>query len=399
MPKLLEGTVGHIKVPPGARDILVFDDALPGFGIRKFATGKASFIVKYSLPGGRQRKVTLGAVVPGMLAEMRREAARVLAKAKLGTDVQGEKQKKAAQAKRSETLGGLVERYIQDRSSELKPRTLEEFARHLRMHWQPLHGHAVEKITRRDIVGAMDSISEEHGKVAADRAKATLSGFFAWALDRQYCDANPVLGIKRRGGNGSRERVLSPTELADIWHSCEDTDYGRIIKLLLLTGQRRNEIANLLWPEIDFDRREIELPGDRTKNGYPHVVALSDQALDVLHSVIPIHGRDFVFGEGASGFQGWSKAKAALDRRINVHRAARGDKPIADWILHDLRRSFVTHMAELKLAPPHIVEASINHISGHKGGVAGIYNKAIYAEEKRAAFEAWGTYVSKEIAG
>src|SRR5262245_11219152 len=133
MPKLLEGSIGHIKVPAGARDVLVFDDALPGFGICKFASGKASFIVKYSLPGGQQRKITLGAVVPGMLGEMRREAARVLAKAKLGTDVQGDR-KQRAQAKRSETLGGLIEQYIQDRSHELRSRTLEGFALHLRKH-------------------------------------------------------------------------------------------------------------------------------------------------------------------------------------------------------------------------------------------------------------------------
>ena len=397
MPKLLEGSVGHIKVPAGARDVLVFDDALPGFGIRKFASGKASFIVKYSLPGGQQRKITLGAVVPGMLAEMRKEAARVLAKAKLGTDVQGER-KKRAEVKRSETLGGLVEQYIQDRSHELRPRTLEGFALHLRKHWRPLHDLAVEKISRRDIVSAMDIISEEHGKVAADRAKATLSGFFAWALDRHYCEANPVLGIKRRGGKGSRDRVLTYSELGDIWHACEDTDYGRIIKLLILTGQRRNEVANLLWPEIDFDKGEMKLPGARTKNGYPHVVALSEQAMEVLQSILPIHGRDFVFGEGASGFQGWSKAKAALDDRINKRRAARSEKPIADWILHDLRRTVVTEMHERKIAPPHIVEACVNHISGHKASVAGVYNRAQYTEEKRAAFKAWGAHVAKMVA-
>ena len=109
-----------------------------------------------------------------MLVEMRKEAARILAKAKLGTDVQGEKKRKA-QAK-SETLGSVVERYIQDRVPELRPRTLEGFALHLRRHWQPLHGYGVEQITRRDIVATMEEIAEQHGKVAADRAKATLSG-------------------------------------------------------------------------------------------------------------------------------------------------------------------------------------------------------------------------------
>ena len=157
----------------------------------------------------------------------------------------------------------------------------------MRKHWQPLHGIALDAITRRDIVTAMDEIAAARGKSAADRAKASLSGFFVWALDRNYCEVNPVLGIRRRGGNGSRERVLTPAELVDIWKSCEDTDYGRIVKLLLLTGARRNEIANLLWSEINLEKREIELPGERTKNGYPHAVAISDQALEILQSVIP----------------------------------------------------------------------------------------------------------------
>jgi len=395
VPKLLEGAVSRIKVPAGAKDVLVFDDALPGFGIRKFASGKASYFVKYNV-GNQQRKMTLGAVVPGVLADMRREASKVLAQARLGQDVAGEKKK--VLAKRSATLGALIERYMEDRRSEVRPKTLEASSLHLRKHWQPLHGIAVDAIARRDIVTAMDEIAAARGKSAADRAKASLSGFFVWALDRNYCEVNPVLGIRRRGGNGSRERVLTPAELVDIWKSCEDTDYGRIVKLLLLTGTRRNEIANLLWSEINLEKREIELPGERTKNGYPHAVAISDQVLEILRSVIPVHGRDFVFGEGSAGFQGWSKAKAALDVRISKRRADRGEKPIAAWVLHDLRRTLVTEMNEQKIAPPHIVEACVNHISGHKSGVAGVYNRAQYAAEKRAAFEAWGARVAGLVA-
>jgi integrase len=395
MPKLLEGSAARIQIPAGAKDVLVFDDVLPGFGIRKFASGKASFFVKYTLPSGQQRKITLGAVVPGMLAEMRKEASRILAQVKLGQDPAGEKKKAAeeAEVKRSATVGSLVERYIQERARELRPRTLEEFARHLRKHWAPLHGLGVDGIVRRDIVAAIDTIADEHGRVAADRAKATLSGFFAWALDRHYCEVNPVLGIKRRSGNGSRDRVLAPAELAEVWKACPESDYGRIIKLLVLTGQRRNEIANLLWSEVDLFKGAIDLPASRTKNGNPHLVPLSMQAFQILESTPRISGREFVFGEGASGFQGWSRAKKTLDEKINERRAALGEKAISEWRLHDLRRSFVTNMAENKLALPHIIEACVNHISGHKGGVAGVYNRAQYAEEKREAFGAWSSFI------
>ena len=144
------------------------------------------------------------------------------------------------------------------------------------------------------------------------------------------------------------------------------------MRLLILTGQRRSEIADLQWVEISTAEAQIELPPQRTKNGLAHLVPISNEAAAVLAGAPRWQDREHVFGSSAlRGFQGWSKAKAALDRRLNARRAARGDKPITHWILHDLRRSFVTHMAELKLAPPHVVEAAVNHISGHRAGVAG----------------------------
>jgi len=390
MVKLVEGTISQLKVPAGKRDIIIFDDALPGFGVRKFASGKASYLVKYAV-GGQQRKITLGKVVYGALAEMRREASKVLAQARLGQDVAAKK--KEATAKRAATLGSLVERYLEERQAELKPRTMEGIVLHLRKHWAPIHARPLEKVSRKDIVVEMDRIADEHGKTAADRAKTSLSGFFAWAVDRSYCEGNPVLGIRRRGANASRSRVLAVDELTDIWNACPPGHYGAIVRLLLLSGQRRNEIADLQWHEIDFARGEITLPPARTKNRLVHVVPMSPPIIDILGGTDRIAGRDYVFGEGARGFQGWARSKRALDTRINAVRASRGQKPIPQWQLHDLRRSFVTHMAEHKLALPHIIEACVNHVSGHKGGIAGVYNKARYSEEKREAFCAWARYI------
>jgi integrase len=325
MVKLVESVVAQLRVPPGKRDMIVFDDALPGFGVRKFASGKASYFVKYSL-GPQQRKITLGKVVPGMLAEIRREASWVLAQAKLGHDVAAKK--KEAIAKQSATVGSLIDSYIEERRTELKPRTMEGILLHLRGHWQPLHGRAVDKVSRQDIVAGMDRIADKHGRTAADRAKTSLSGFYAWALDRSHCEANPALGIRRRGVNPSRSRVLSADELAEVWAACPAGDYGKIVKLLLLTGQRRNEIANLQWREIDLERREIILPPERTKNGLTHVVPMGTQVNAILRGTIPIAGRDFVFGEGAGGgFQAWSRSKRVLDDKINTARAAREEKP------------------------------------------------------------------------
>src|SRR5262249_42440820 len=165
----------------------------------------------------------------------------------------------------------------------------------------------------------------------------------------------------------SRDRVLTDAELKTIWKACADDDYGAVLKLLMLTGQRANEIGDLRWSEVHDE--QILLPGERTKNGRPHIIPLSDVAKGILSSV-PSKDRAHVFGRDDSGFQGWSKAKEKIDAQI-----ADGKKPPAHWTPHDLRRTVATRMAELGVQP-HIIEAVLNHVSGHKGGVAGIYNRA-----------------------
>jgi len=168
----------------------------------------------------------------------------------------------------------------------------------------------------------------------------------------------------------SREHVVTDEELAAIWRACRDDDYGRIVRLLILTGQRRDEVGDMKWTELDLDRRIWAIPRERTKNGLTHEVPLSDVALEILQSIPRRDGRDFVFGEGRGGFSGWSKSKTRLDARI-----AKAGAVMRPWRLHDLRRTVATHIAEMGTLP-HVVEAILNHVSGHKAGVAGIYNRA-----------------------
>jgi integrase len=191
--------------------------------------------------------------------------------------------------------------------------------------------------------------------------------------------------------------VLSEAELREVWHACLDDDYGRIVKLLILTGQRKTEIGDLLWTEVSQAQRQIELPGARTKNKRFHIVPLSDAAMGLLPT--PREDREHVFGRSVdTGFSGWSKAKRELDESIAAARKVAGlKKPMPAWTIHDLRRTFVTHALDKRLAQPHVVEACVNHVSGHKAGVAGVYNRAAYAEEKRAALDAWGKYVIKLV--
>jgi integrase len=173
--------------------------------------------------------------------------------------------------------------------------------------------------------------------------------------------------------------------LVAVWNAAPEGDFGRIVKLLMLTGQRRDEIADLRWAEIVDDM--IALPAGRTKNSRAHEVPLSPQARLILNDQPQRVGRERVFGYGEGGFSGISRAKSKLDKASGV----------ADWTLHDLRRTMATRMADLGVQP-HIIEPVLNHVSGHKGGVAGIYNRSTYATEKRAALDLWSSHAQTLLA-
>jgi integrase len=236
---------------------------------------------------------------------------------------------------------------------------------------------------------------------AANRARASLSTLFIFAMREGLVEANPVIGTNKARDERLRDRVLANTELVEIWNACRDDDYGRIVRLLILTGQRREEVGAMASSEINLANSQWSLPGERTKNRLSHDVPLSDSAAAILRA-IPRHvRRNLIFGMGSGGFSGWSRAKAALDGRINSarikHLGTRAEE-ISPWRIHDIRRTVATGMANIGVQP-HIIEAVLNHVSGHKAGVAGIYNRAVYAAEKRAALERWANQVSSLVEG
>jgi integrase len=196
---------------------------------------------------------------------------------------------------------------------------------------------------------------------------------------------------RRATQEASRDRVLALEELSLVWRHAGEGDYSAIVRLLILTGQRREEVAAMTWAEVDLEGATWRIASERTKNARPHEVPLSQPALDILSARARVDGRALVFGSRGP-FSGWSKAKAALDARIS---ASRGQAPTL-WRLHDIRRTVATRLADLGIQP-HVIEAVLNHISGHKAGVAGVYNRAAYATEKRAALDLWAGHVTALI--
>jgi integrase len=309
------------------------------------------------------------------------DTARAKAKRMLGEVASGkhpaEEQVKLREA---ETFGGEVERYLSRRQSGMKPRTYSEVERHLLIHSKLLHRSRLTEIDRRAIALRLAEIETASGPVARNRVRSSLSTFFSWAVKEGLLENNPVAGTGKTDEGGSRERVLSNTELTAIWIALGADQFGDIVRLLILTGQRREEIGGLRLSEIDFERGLIVLPPERTKNNRLHELPMSFAVRTILEP--QRRNREFVFGIGKGGFSGWSDAKAALDEKLKI-------KP---WRLHDLRRTAATGMAEIGILP-HIIEAILNHVSGHRAGVAGIYNRARYETEMRAALERWARHI------
>jgi integrase len=218
---------------------------------------------------------------------------------------------------------------------------------------------------------------------------------FTWAIGEGMAHANPVVGTNKACEEVQRDRVLSDEEFRLVWLHAGDGDYGAILRLLILTGQRREEVGGMTWSEIDLSKALWSIGGERTKNGLPHEVPLSSQALLILEPMGRQEGRALVFGTGEGGFSGWSKAKQRLDGRlVEALREQHGPKAeLVPWRLHDIRRTVATRMADVGVLP-HIVEAVLNHMSGAKRGVAGIYNRSTYSGEKRAALARWAEHVA-----
>lgn len=224
----------------------------------------------------------------------------------------------------------------------------------------------------------------------------TLSKFFAWLLQHRRITSNPCVGVWKPSAPQARERVLTDTEIRWFWQAAGDlgAPFGPLLKLLLLTGQRLGEVGGMRHDEL-HDDGTWHLPGSRTKNHKQHIVPLPPPARELVASAPAIEDCPFVFStNGLRPVSGWSKTKVRLD----VAMRALAKKEITPWTLHDLRRTAVTGMANLGIAP-HVVEAVVNHISGAKAGVAGIYNRAEYAAEKKAALARWALHVLDVVGG
>lgn len=390
--RLTKPNVNALKIPDGKSEAIFFDEQLPGFGVRLRAGGKRVWVVQYRI-GAKQRRVTIGSVEALDPEEARKRAREIIARVQLGGDPQVEKNE--ARTRAHLTLGKVVGKYLSAYAERrLGARTLVEVRRTLTTQWKPLHETNADTLSRRAVASRLAEIAEESGPFAANRARAYLSAMFNWAIEQGLVDENPVVGTGKIAKETTRNRVLSDSELSEVWRHVGGGDYASVVKLLVLTGQRREEVAAMRWSELDLQKGIWSIGPERTKNGRPHDVPLSDTAVAIISEVESCEGRDYVFGRGDGPFSGWSKAKVSLDNRILAARREIDPKakPISQWRIHDLRRTAATRMADLGIQP-HVIEAVLNHVSGYKAGVAGTYNRSLYAAEKKEALKLWAKHI------
>lgn len=370
----------------------LWDEDLKGFGVKTSANGTASYVVQYRM-GGREsktRRYTIGGHgSPWTPAMAREEAARMLMLVAQGRDpVESDKQR------RREAVDLAFTNYADRFAASCKGKGWKLLVkRSLTLHIKPvLRDKPLPTITRVDIVAVLDRMPDEQ---VGNRRNvfAVMRRLFKWAISRGDIASSPMEGMETPPPVKPRERWLTDEELRRVWTQAPKTHrcFGPIVRLLIATGQRREEIAGLQWEEVSREAREMRLSGERTKNGEPTTIPLNDLAIAELDELArgetwPKRGRVFRTSTGA-GFTAYHKGKVKLDRLV-----AEGGDPLPPWRLHDLRRTLATGFQRLGVRFE-VTEAVLNHVGQSRSGVAAIYQRHDWKPEKRAALDAWNEHI------
>jgi integrase len=399
--KITDLFVERVK-PPASGRIEYFDASFPGLALRVTANGAKSWSAFYRFKG-RLRRFTIGSYPAIKPATARREAQAALERVRAGADPGEEKRaRREMRTPETDTFGAVAADYLERHvRANNRPSTFREAERDLRHDaLQKWRTRPIASLTRRDVLDLVEKIAERGAPVQANRTLSRLGALFRWAVERDRLAASPAERLKPLAVEQARDRVLSDAELRWMWHACDEIGwpFGPVARLLLLTGQRRNEVAGMTWTEVDLDGGLWTIPRHKAKNGREHQVQLSAAATSVLRSLPRFADfADMIFTTTLkTPVSGFADAKRRLDAAMLVAKRAelgthKGDA-IPNWTLHDLRRTATTGMARLKI-PPHVVDRILNHTGGTISGVAAVYNRFEYLEERRAALEAWGRFV------
>jgi integrase len=375
------------ELPEGKFDAVYFDKLLSGFGVRirvRRSGGviRRSWILQYRA-GISQRRLLIGDAQTMAAAVAREKARKAIAEIKEGADPQGAK--RAQREKDAMTLRSVISDFLAQQTGSKNTLRVTRYYL-VGPHFKPLLGMSIERITRRDIATQLLAIGKTKGAPTVLSARSALSNALAFAVEAGLIENNPIIGAWRPKTPPSRDRVLSDAELTAIWHGVGDNDFGKIVRLLILTGARRNEVGQMRWDELDLDAGVWTLPPARTKSKREHKLPITSLMASILENIPRRVGIDHLFGK--AGYRSWSIGKPVLDARIDLKH----------WTLHDLRRSVGSGLANTLRVPPHVISMALNH-AGHRGGVTGIYVRSNYDAEMFDAMKAWSSHIESLISG
>jgi integrase len=399
-----------IKAPATGR-LDIADGATPGLCLRVSADNDRVWTLRMRGPSGL-RRFNLGAVTDQHgLAWARKEAERLRHQVRRdGQDPHRERKAQAVAAKAKAerdrlTLAVLVDDWKRLHLRGRSERYTAEAVRALKTAFQDHWDRPAEELDRAAVKRALDGLGRPDkgakrrrgiagdGSAIQNRTVAYGRACFAWAMKDERIAANPFLALPLPQTAKARDRVLTDDEAVAVWRAAEAMPgaFGRLVQMLMLTGQRREEVASMAWSELSADRATWTIPGARTKNGRPHLVPLPTLARALLPTApsVPDLDAGLVFpGQRGSAFAGWSKSKAEID----------GASGVSGWRIHDLRRTLATGLQRLGVRQE-VTEAVLNHISGKASGIVGVYQRHDWADEKRAALDAWAAHVAGLVEG
>jgi integrase len=386
MAKVLTQLAVERLKPPAKGRVVHWDALVPGFGLRISASGARSWIAMFRV-NGRAVMATIGS----MSAIPKVDDARKLAREAILVAKTGVNPVELARAEKIEvetTVSAVIDRYLREHvdrhvGTAWGREVHRMLEREVLPHWgdRPIRG-----ITRRDVNSLLDRKSNEGHLTQANRIFDAVRGLFHWARAHDMVDELPTTGV-RPGKKVERDRVLTDAEIVRFWAGCDSLEwpFGPMFKLLLLTAQRRDEIGQLRWAEVDIKHRRLIIAGARMKNTLVHETHLSPLALEIFEALPRFAGADLVFvgRTGVTAVSGFSRAKSQLDELM-------GDPP--SWVLHDLRRTAASGMARLRIAP-HVIDRVLSHVSGTIKGISRVYNRHAYLDESAAALDEWSALV------
>lgn len=383
--KFTDAAIQRLK-PPASGQVDYFDVAYPALALRVTANDVRSWVY-FGRVYGKIKRATLGRYPDLSLLKARQKAGETADAMRQGIDPAAAKREARNAPKGS--FEAVADEWL--KRDQAANRSYAEVKRTIDRDVKPVwRDRPIKSITRRDVRDLVDGIADRGAVTLARRVHSYLHRMFRWCVGRDLMETNPAADLPKPGAELRRDRVLTDDELRLVWDAAESVGwpFGPAAKLLILTAARREEITALRWDEINGDR--IELKGDRTKNGEPHTIPLSRQAVVLIKALPHIDGSEFVFTTtGETPVSGWSRAKELMDGAISN---ANDGSAIDHWRLHDLRRTAATGMQRLGIGLQ-VVEAVLGHVSGSRAGIVGVYQRHSFDAEKREALEAWGEHI------